>query len=119
MSNNFSLMLSLIFLSLFILFSGEVVIYQQTVSKTLAITNDLAIFIEKNGYEEDVINELDSVNYFTTVNVDAKRSMTSGITTYKLTTTKDYKAMSSIYSFMSQTIVCNITVYRKEYYVWI
>lgn len=117
MSNNFSLMLSLIFLSLFILFSGEVAIYQQTVSKTLAMTNDLAVYIEKNGYDEDVISEFDYINYFTALDVDVKTSISSGITTYKLTTKKDYKAMSSIYSFMSQTIVCNITVYRKEYYV--
>ena len=47
MSNQIGLILSFFFLTIFILFSSEIIAYQQISAKTLANTNMLVLYIQK------------------------------------------------------------------------
>ena len=120
MSNHFGLMLSLIFLSLFIVFSGEVLAYQQNSAKVIANSNQIAIYLEQNGLSNyDEFYELEALRYFNGCSVDYKKDTTNHITTYTLVTRKKYTSFSKIYSFMSKDIMCKIIICRKENYGWV
>ncbi len=114
MSNQISLMLSFIFLSFFIVLSGEIVAYQQISAKTLAVTNEIAIYIEENGYDYNEVSNLPCTQYLSSFNVFYTRDLKNGYIIYDITTKKKYTAFSSLYQFMSQDIICKMTVCRKE-----
>lgn len=114
MSNHVGLMLSFIFLAYFIILSGEVISYQQTSAKTMAITNNVAIYIENNGYDETKIKNLDGVSYFDKFIVKKSQNETYGYVVYDITSTKKYTAFSNVFDYMNQEIVCNLSVCRKE-----
>jgi hypothetical protein len=116
MSNHFGLMLSFIFLSFFIVLSGEILAYQQTTSKTLSLTTQVALHIEKNGYDENVVNEFSYISYFddlTVIKVDDEDL--NGYHRYDIIGYKKYNSFSNIYDYFNQDIVCKMSVYRKEY----
>lgn len=114
MSNQVSLMLSFIFLAFFIILSGEVISYQRTVAKTYAITSEIAVFIEKNGYNEHEINEFDYMDYLDSFTIKSSMDYLNNCVEYKIIATKQYTAFSQLYDYMSQDIVCEMKVYRKE-----
>ncbi len=114
MSNQISLMLSFIFMCFFIILSGEVVAYQQTSAKALSVTNEIAIHIEENGYSYSEIAHLPCTKYLTSFQVQYIRDLSNGYIVYDITTTKKYTAFSTLYQFMSQDIICKMTVCRKE-----
>ncbi len=117
MSNNFGLMLSMIFLSLFIVLSGEIISYQQTSAIAMSKTSIIASFIERNGYNEITINNLEVTKYFDRFEMNIDRNVETGIANYCLTTYKQYNAISKVYSFFSGEITCELVICRKEYYV--
>ena len=115
MSNHFGLMLSFIFLSFFIVLSGEILAYQQTTSKTLSLTTQIALHIEKNGYEESEINNFEYVSYFDTLTiVEVNEKEIDGYIKYEIIGHKKYNSFSNIYDYFNQDIVCKMSVYRKE-----
>ena len=50
MSNQISLMLSSIFLAIFILFSGEIILSQTMNAKAMAETEQVGLYLQKNGF---------------------------------------------------------------------
>lgn len=114
MSNQVSLMLSFIFLAFFIILSGEVISYQRTVAKTYAITSEIAVFIEKNGYEQQEIDDFDYMNYLDSFTVTSSIDTINNCVEYSIIATKQYNAFSQLYDYMSQEIICEMKVYRKE-----
>ena len=114
MSNQISLMLSFIFLTFFIILSGEVLSYQRTVAKTYAITSELAVYVEKNGYDSEEISTFSYLHYLKSFTITSKVNYTNDCVEYTIVAIKEYKAFSQLYDYMSQDIVCEMTVYRKE-----
>ena len=114
MSNQISLMLSFIFVAFFIILSGEVIAYHQTVAKTYAMTTEIAVFVEKNGYDEEKIKTFDYLDYLSSFTVTSSIDYINDCVEYSIIATKQYTAFSQIYDYMSQEIVCEMKVYRKE-----
>ena len=114
MSNQIGLLLSFVFLSFFIVLSGEILAYQQTSAKTLAITTQLALHVEKNGYQEEEIQQFEYFNYLDEINITSSIEGLDGYVRYDIQVSKQYTAFSSIYDYLNQDIVCTMTVYRKE-----
>ena len=63
MSNQVGLLLSFVFLSFFIIFSGEILAYQQTSAKTLAMTTQIALYVEKYGYSQEELDDFKYLDY--------------------------------------------------------
>ena len=70
MSNQVGLILSFIFLSFFLLLSGEVITYQQISVKSMSYLNDIALYIQNYGYDEVEIEKLASYSYFDKVEIN-------------------------------------------------
>ena len=114
MSNHFGLILSMIFLGFFLVLSGEVLAYQKLSAKAMNITNDIAIYIQENGYDYSQLQNEENVKFFDKFNVSSVIDEANSLIKYTITTTKKYTAFSELYSFMTQDIVCSLCVYRKE-----
>ena len=114
MSNNVGLMFSLIFLAFFIVFSGEVLALQKTSAKMISATNNIAVYIQEKGYDDGSIRELEIYKYLDYFDVEIVDKNTNMIKEYVITSKKQYVAFSTVFSFMTQDIVCKVTVCRKE-----
>ena len=115
MSNQIGLILSFFFLTIFILFSSEIIAYQQISAKTLANTNMLALYIQKNGIEnENDIEKLDYYNYFNSVSLTKDIDSATRLTIYNIKTNKSYSSFTKIFNYNSKEIICNMTICRKE-----
>ena len=114
MSNSIGMMFSFIFLALFIIFSGEIIVYQTQSAKALSITSNLAIQIEKYGYSETEFYGNLEISYFDEVTVDSKKDDDNNLTTYSIKAIKSYHSFSKFFSFMDQDIQCQIQVSVKE-----
>lgn len=112
MSNSVGLMLSFIFLALFIVFSGELIAYQTKTAQSLNITNTLAVHIEKYGYDAQEFNSLNEVDYFDSVLVFKQNQ--DDCVVYEIHTMKKYESFSEFFSFMNQSIRCRVYVTLKE-----
>jgi len=82
-------------------------------AKALSITNEIAIHIEKYGYDEQEITNLKDYDYFDQVVINTIKDH-SNIRTFLITTTKKYKSFSNFYDFMNKDIVCKLNVSIKE-----
>ena len=114
MSNQIGLLLSFVFLSFFIILSGEILAYQQTSAKTLAMTTQIALQVEKNGYEEEKLEEFEYYKFLDEINITSSINDVDGYVKYEIVTSKKYTAFSSLYDYLNQDIVCKMSVYRKE-----
>ena len=113
LSNHVGLMLSFIFLSFFIVFSSEIISYQNKTALALSKTNNIAIYIQENGYDEfdEKLNE--QLTYFISYEI-TQENKTDGFITYHIITKNQYEGFSSLFNYLSKEIVCELTVYRKE-----
>ena len=117
MSNQIGLILSFFFLTIFILFSSEIIAYQQISAKTLTNTNMLALYIQKNGLEnESDIEKLDYYNYFNNVSLTKDIDSTNGLTIYNIKTNKSYSSFTKIFNYNSKEIICNMTIWTSRSY---
>lgn len=115
MSNQVGLILSFFFLTIFILFSSEIIAYQQISAKTIANTNMIALYIQKNGLDdENEISKLDYYQYFNNVSLTKNINSANGLTIYNIKTNKSYSSFTNIFSYNSKEIICNMTICRKE-----
>jgi hypothetical protein len=114
MSNQIGLLLSFVFLSFFIILSGEILAYQQTSAKTFAMTTQIALHVEKHGYSEEELENLEFLEYLDEINVTSSINELDGYVKYDITVSKQYNAFSSMYDYLNQDIVCKMSVYRKE-----
>lgn len=114
MSNQFGLMLTFIFLSIFIVFSGEILSYQNTTAKTINLTNQLAICIQENGYNQEELEAMGYTDYFDSYNVITRIDINNGFLLYNITTKKTYHQFSNLTIFKQKDIVCKMSVCRKD-----
>lgn len=113
MSNQIGLMISSIFLAIFIIFSGEIIAYQKINAKAMTATEQIGLYVQKNGFYRGLLDDVDKEEFFTDIKISTKRDGTNKIYYYTVTTYKEYNSISNIFSFMDQTIICNITVCKK------
>ena len=114
MSNQVGLILSFIFLSIFILLSGEVITYQQVSVKAMSHLNELAIHIQNYGYDDIEFIQLSSYEYFDKVEVNVIENEDYFIT-YKIIGYKEYEYATKFLNYGFDDIVCNLSVTRKEF----
>lgn len=113
MSNQIGLMLSSLFLVIFLIFSGEIISCQTISAKAMTQTEQIGLYIQKNGYSLEDINLINKDKYFRKVNVVINRDRVNRMYYYTITTYKDYYSFSNIFSFMDKTIKCKVTVCLK------
>ena len=113
MSNQVGLILSFIFLSFFIIFSAETISYQNLSAKCMSLTNNIAIYIQKNGYEVTDTSLNEQLQYFDSYNIN-KEEKEEGYVAYTIKTIDTYTPFSSLFDYFENTITSEITVYRKE-----
>lgn len=113
MSNQVSMMLSFIFFAFFIVFSSETIAYQTQLAKSMSKTNNIAIYIQENGYDIDDLHLLNQLEEFNDYEINAYITE-NGFTSYHITTIKNYQAFSSLFDYMTGDITCKLIVYRKE-----
>lgn len=114
MSNQVGLILSFIFLSVFILLSGEVIAYQQVSAKSMSYLNEIAIYIQNYGYDEKEIESLSPYQYFEKVEINIIENKNYYVT-YKLIAYKEYEYATKFLNYGFDDIVCNLNVTRKEF----
>lgn len=114
MSNQIGLLLSFVFLSFFIILSGELIAYQQTSAKAFSMTTQIAIHVEKHGYSQDELDDFIYTNYLDEINITSSIDELDGYVRYDIVTSKKYNAFSTLYDYLNQDIVCKMSVYRKE-----
>lgn len=114
MSNQVGLILSFIFLSFFLLLSGEVITYQQISVKSMSYLNDLALYIQNYGYDEIEIEKLASYSYFDKVEINIIENDDYYIT-YRIVGYKEYEYATRFLNYGFDDIVCNLNVTRKEF----
>ncbi|MDY2889564.1 MAG: hypothetical protein SOU19_08415 [Candidatus Caccosoma sp.] len=115
MSNQIGIILSFFFLTIFIMFSSELIAYQQISAKSLANTNMIAIYIQKNGLnEKENITDLDYYNYFNKVEFNKDINSIEGLTIYNIKTSKSYSSFTKLFNYNSKEIICQMTICRKE-----
>lgn len=113
MSNQVGLILSFLFLSFFILLSGEIITYQQVSVKAMAYTNDIAIYIQNFGYDQEEIEELKAYSYFDSFSITLDET-NEYFVIYNIETIKEYETSTKILKEGFNEIKCNISVTRKE-----
>lgn len=113
MSNQVGLMLSFIFLAFFIVFSSEIISYQQFSAICLSKTSNVAIYIQNNGYKEYDQDLLEQLEYFESYEI-VKENASNGFVAYHLSTTNEYTSFTEMFSYLNQDVICELTVYRKE-----
>ena len=113
MSNQVGLILSFIFLSFFIVFSGEIISYQRFSATCLSKTNHIALYIQKNGYDIDDNLLIEQLDYFDEYLISSE-DKENGFIAYHLSTTTEYEAFSSMFEFLSKDVSFQLTIYRKE-----
>lgn len=109
MSNQIGLILSFLFLSIFISFTNEIIHYQTFVSTFQLQANQAAYLLQKDG----IINETTfKKEYgFKTIHYDYTKKTNYYL--YTLTITKEYSAISDLYQFLNKDIVNTYQIYRK------
>ena len=110
MSNQIGLMLSFILLTLLILFSGELISYQTFNSTLIADTAQFAHILEKQGYDERMVDYAPLEYNFYSVDVDY--SVEDGIEIMKITTARHYNSITKAYNFFEREVYCHMTIYR-------
>lgn len=113
MSNQVGLMLSFIFLAFFIIFSSETIEYQNKTALALAKTNNIAIYIQENGYDETDESLNKQLSYFLSYEIYKEESKNDFVA-YHITTKQNYSSFSNIFDYLNKEIVCKLTIYRKE-----
>ena len=113
MSNQIGLMISSIFLAIFIIFSGEIIACQTISAKAMTATEQIGLYVQKNGFYRGLLDDVDKEGLFTDIKISTKRDADNKIYYYTITTYKEYSSFSNIFNFMDRTIVCNITVCKK------
>ena len=113
MSNQISLMLSSIFLAIFILFSGEIILSQTMNAKAMAQTEQIGLYLQKNGFYRGLLDDVNKDNKFLDIEVKTVRDRVNGIYYYTITTYKEYDSLTKMFDFMDKTIVCEIAVCQK------
>ena len=113
MSNQVGLILSFIFLSFFIIFSGETIAYQTMSAQCLSKTNNIAIYIQKYGYENNDHNLTVLLEEFDKHEIRYEHNA-DGFIAYTIKTYDTYTPFSTIFDYFSFQITSEITVYRKE-----
>ena len=115
MSNQIGIILSFFFLTIFIMFSSEIIAYQQISAKSLNNTNMIAIYVQKNGLDDDAdLKKLDYYKYFNKVEFNKDINSLDGLTIYNIKTSKSYSSFTKLFDYNSKEIICNMTICRKE-----
>lgn len=105
MSNQFGLMLSLLFLFYAIIFSGELISYQESNAKFLANVNQIAHHLQIYGNEENYLEEMKS-------NYNLKEiSCSENDNCLYLECYKEYKSLTSLCSFLDTDFKCTLYIY--------
>ena len=76
-------------------------------------TNNIALYIQENGYDESDCLLLDQLEDFTSYDINIENKDNNFIS-YHITTKFNYSNFSNIFNYFSKEIICEITVYRKE-----
>ena len=105
MDNQIGLVISLLFLSVFIMFSYEVISYQKSIAKALIETNDIAIQIQKSGYNDGMF-----VSHNTFKKVEVEKQEFDTHMQYKITTIMPYRCEINFFDFSNEDITTNIYV---------
>ena len=108
MAKYVSFIVSLLFLSIYIMFSYESVSYQKNISKAMIETNRLAMHIQKNGYDEMVLN-----NHPTFSNIDITLNSINEYDFYCLKTIMTYRCEISFFKFSSKDIITEVCFYAQ------
>lgn len=114
MSNQIGLMLSSLFLVIFLIFSGEIISCQTVTAKAMAQTEQFGLYVQRNGYDLEELVQMNKDKYFKKINVLVSRDRTTNMYYYTISTYKDYHSFSKIFSFMDRTITCKVTVCLKQ-----
>ena len=104
MSNQVGLILSFIFLSFFIIFSGETIAYQTMSAQCLSKTNNIAIYIQKYGYESNDHNLSMLLEDFDKYEI-SQNDKSDGFISYTIKTYDTYTPFSELFDYFS----CQIT----------
>lgn len=87
------------------MFSYEIVSYQQSLSKSIIETNNIAFQIQKNGYDE---YNFESNEHFKKVEIEMFEYET--YLEYKITTTMSYRCEINFFNFSNEDIVTSIVI---------
>ena len=110
MSNQFSLMLSMLFLATLIIFSGELINYQKEYAIFNSDMNQIAHHLQVYGYDIYYLCEVDTK--YNLNSVRCKNEETDQGEIYYLSCSKKYQSFTNMFSFMNKDFVCNIPIYR-------
>ena len=110
MSNQVSLIISMIFLAILLMFSGELISYQQIHAAFINDVGQIAHHLQVYGYDERYVDyvqldySMDSFECTYEVQYDTE--------IMKIKATKDYKSMMKMFSFMDSKMTYSATIYR-------
>ena len=57
MANHVGLIMSCLFLSIYIFYSYEIISYQKVLNESLCNTNNIAYVIQENGFDQQIIDD--------------------------------------------------------------
>ena len=104
MVNHIAAVISLMFLSIYVMFSYELVTYQKNVNEALTQTNNIVLLLQENGYLKEVV---ENNQYFKSVELESFEKDT--YIQYSLTTIKHYRCDISFFKFSNRDIVTTIS----------
>jgi len=111
MSNQFGLILSFLFLTIFISFSNEMINYQSFSTIFDAQTTQIFNYVQKNGYNETIIQEYCIQYQFN--NVKHQSSVDNLFEHHTIIFTKNYRSISSFENIFNKTITKKLEIFRK------
>lgn len=108
MSKSISYIFTLIFTLLFLMFIDEFQAYQSQYNLASTYTNQIALVLQKYGYDYEYIKNLKQTKYFDEYEIYEQNE--ENIVCYTIVTLKNYNYKYQIYSFMFSNINYSITI---------
>lgn len=103
MVNHVASIISLMFLSIYIMFSYELVCYQKSTNEALIETNHIVLSLQKNVNINNVIEEN---NYFDKIELNSLKK--TSYVQYSLTTIKHYRCDINFFDFSNKDIITTV-----------
>lgn len=111
MSNQFGIILSFLFLMIFISFSSEIIHYQEFSTIFDAQTTQIFNYVQKNGYNENIIQKY-CIQYKCS-NIEHHLIIENYFEHHTLILTKDYQSISSFENLFNKKITKKLEIFRK------